>query len=58
MKQRHSFTNLVYHMVFRTKHREHFIHSTELEQALKEYIRNQREHHERGTTIESWEPEE
>jgi putative transposase len=25
MKQRHSFTNLLYHLVFRTKNREHFI---------------------------------
>ncbi len=34
MKQRHSFTNLLYHMVFRTKLREHFITTPEVERAL------------------------
>ena len=34
MKQRHSFTNLLYHMVFRTKNREHFITTLEVERAL------------------------
>ena len=34
MKQRHSFTNLLYHMVFRTKNREHFITTLEVEHAL------------------------
>ncbi len=33
MKQRHSFTNLLYHLVFHTKHREHYI-ITEEDEAL------------------------
>jgi putative transposase len=38
MKQRHSYTNLLYHLVFRTKHRERFIVTLEEEQNLYSYI--------------------
>jgi len=39
MKQRHSFTNLVYHLVFRTKEREPFIESAEDDDTLLEFMK-------------------
>ncbi|MCP4601920.1 MAG: IS200/IS605 family transposase [Proteobacteria bacterium] len=44
MKQRHSYTNFVYHMVFRTKHREHFISSLKVEEALKSFLKAKAHH--------------
>jgi putative transposase len=38
MKQRHSFTNLLYHLVFRTKYREHLISTPQLDDALRGFI--------------------
>jgi len=39
MKQRHSFTDLLYHVVFRTKQREPFIQTGEEERALYAFMR-------------------
>ena len=44
MKQRHSFTNLLYHMVFRTKHREHLIVTPEAERALFGFLQTKAHH--------------
>jgi len=40
MKQRHSYTNLLYHLVFRTKYREHIITNPRLDNALCGFIQN------------------
>ena len=38
MKQRHSYTNLMFHIVMRTKNREHFI-DEQVERALKTFMK-------------------
>ena len=44
MKQRHSFTNLVYHMVFCTKNREHLINKQEEIDALIGFLKTKVQH--------------
>jgi REP element-mobilizing transposase RayT len=44
MKQRHSYTNLLYHMVFRTKRREHLILTARDEDALFGFIKAKAHH--------------
>ena len=52
MKQRHSFTNLLYHLVFRTKYREHLIVTPVLDDALRGFI--QKKAHDLDAYVEEY----
>jgi putative transposase len=52
MKQRHSYTNLLYHLVFRTKYREHFIDTPQLDDALRGFI--QKKAHDLDAYVEGY----
>ena len=57
MKQRHSYSRLLFHLVFSTKARGRLIMPAD-EAVLREYIKNQRAHHAAKTEMRRWEPDE
>jgi len=57
MKQRHSYSRLLFHLVFSTKARWRLIEPAD-EAVLREYIKNQRAHHAAKTEMRRWEPDE